>query len=463
MDPTDLTPDSQDCAAADLCAVGAAPQASLDYERLTVSECGKGCGNPADACASATEGPPARGPRPLHVAWGWQDFSWQRMADHAAASVPWRAARARALQDTADFYRGRRRWTAAALRWRLVAWGPAAAHATVAQALAATASWQRKARKRTKKFRNLDGIWHRERAAALEQRVDDKVWNCNGNSVQIVDLSTGEHRRVEVPCNDRTCPACADRRARRASRKIFDNLRQITAGERRSPDGPRHAYLLTFNVRHCGDAATDTQRLQAGWERWRSAWHAWQKDRYRKKHGKGAKHPRPAFAYVRVLEASSGTKKHGHAHLHVLAWLPRWFPWAAAQRWWRKGLRKADASLGVIYDDKLRRSPGNMDIDRGDAKAITGYVSKVSRYVSKFGVDILGCTPEAGAALADSLYGRRWMTTSVGLLAQPLAAEWQTLQKPDPVPRWEHWHLFAPREWSSVDTTAPPQRDNQLW
>lgn len=440
-----------------------APQASLDYQNITVTNAyTRGC-VAGGLCGPLASGPPAAPPRPLRVPWGWQGFSWQRMADHAAASVPWRAARAAELLRKADLYRGRRRQRETFLRyWTLVQWGQKCPHARIMDGLRASDKWWKRNNKRLREWRDYDGVWHRERAAALETRIDDKVWNCNGQSVLLLDLATNTERRVEVACGDRTCPACADKRARKGAKKIYDNLRQITAGEARSPDGPRRSLLLTFTVRHCGDAGTDARRLQAAWEGWRASWASYMRRKWQRRHGPRSRHPRPGFGYIRVLEVSSGDKRKGHAHLHVLAWLPKWFPWRDAQRWWRLALRCGDEKLGIIYTPELEASPGNLDIDPCKEKTLAGYVTKVTNYVSKFGVDILNCHTKEGAALADSLYGRRWMTTSVGLLAGELPQEWRVLSLPDPVPRYELWYAFAPRTWGVADRTGPPQRDNGL-
>lgn len=444
-----------------------APQASLDYEGLTVTHLG------GPVCfANWASNTPRTGPRLLVVPWGWDSFSWERLDQHSAASVPWRASRARALVDRARMFRARALQTIRFVKyWTPISWGTDAPHAKLNHNLCQLTWWHKRARQTVRTFRQSDGVWHRQRAASLEVTIKDKVWFCNGTSVWLLDPVSGNERQIDVPCNDRTCPNCAARRGRKAAAQLFTNLQRVTKCANKEAGGARKPQLLSFTVRHCGDTTTDARRLQLALCKFRSSWCSYQNRKWKAKYGvarKSKKNPNPkkptakkwrlSFDYVRVLEVAPGGKRKGHAHFHMIAWLPKWWPWADAQRWWRKALYKADAELGVVYEtQEMRDSPGNIDIDPNSGiAAMNGYITKVTNYVSKYGLDILSCTPEAGAGIADGLYGRRWITTSRGLFVRPLPQEWQVVTLPDRPVRWEHWHMFAPREWSSTDTTGPP-------
>ena len=277
---------------------------------------------------------------------------------------------------------------------------------------------------------SVGGPWHVARAEALGRTVAERIADCGRRRITLQNDMTGEVIERPIWCRQRTCPECAQRASKKLRRRMRQVLTYITAEEQREKRTP---VMLTFTVRHSGDVRADVQALSKAWARWRASWAAY---------AAGRGFARKGFAYLRTLEVTAGTRKDGHAHWHVLAWLPQWCPYKAMHRWWRKALRHES---GREADE----SPGYLRVDRvKSASRAMVYVSKVAQYVSKGLTGLEAMTPQVGAQVVDGLYGRRWFVTSAGFLAprEPDTSfdVWQVVQLPDPTPsrrRW--WTLYV--------------------
>jgi len=272
--------------------------------------------------------------------------------------------------------------------------------------------------------------WHVARAEALGRTVAERIADCGRRKITMQNDMTGEVIERPIWCRQRACPECAQRAAKRLRWRCKRIIGATTTEERQQKRTP---VMLTFTVRHSGDLQADVRALASAWARWRASWAAY---------AAGRGWTRKSFAYLRTLEVTAGKRKDGHAHWHVLAWLPEWIPYKAIQRWWRKALR---LESGRENDE----SPGNLRVDRvKNAGRAMSYVSKVAGYVAKGLTGLESFPISTGAAVLDALYCRRWYATSMGFLRvrEPDTSfdVWQVVGLPDALPvrrRW--WTLYV--------------------
>jgi len=272
--------------------------------------------------------------------------------------------------------------------------------------------------------------WHVARAEALGRTVAERIADCGRRKITLQNDITGEVIERPIWCRQRACPECAQRAAKRLRWRCKRIIGATTTEERQQKRTP---VMLTFTVRHSGDVQADVRALASAWARWRASWAAY---------AAGRGWTRKSFAYLRTLEVTAGQRKDGHAHWHVLAWMPEWVPFKALQRWWRKALR---LESGRENDE----SPGNLRVDRvKNASRAMAYVSKVAGYVAKGLTGLEAMPVQVGAAVLDALYCRRWYATSLGLLRvrEPDTSfdVWQVVGLPDALPvrrRW--WTLYV--------------------
>jgi len=289
--------------------------------------------------------------------------------------------------------------------------------------LVSVSDWARPGRARmaeryAKLAESRDSAWHRSRALSLGVDIAERVAHCGQETVTLQSVATGEILERPVECRQRLCKPCCDKRARRTAGRIaraFDQLDKWQAKR------GRHKQMITFTCRHSGSASLDAKRLQAAWKRLRSSFSAKQVTVVRKATGDKTAKPRMrGFAFCRVLELSGGTDKTGHAHFHVVAYLPRWNSYEWFQQAWRKALWAADCEIQADLDWNMPSDcmgSGNVDFAKdkpGKSATMANYVSKVANYIGKAGTDLLDLDEQAAGEFLGEFIGRRWVTTSVG-------------------------------------------------
>jgi len=132
----------------------------------------------------------------------------------------------------------------------------------------------------------------------------------------------------------------------------------------------------------------------------------------------------------------------GHAHFHVVAWLPKWCDYKRLHRWWAKALRKADSVIKVEWKTEVeKKHRGFIQFERFEkADGAIRYVTKACRYITKNSLELLQLSdPEAAAAILDYLYGKRQIAASVGFFVI-VASEWELVgQAPVVIGRCADW------------------------
>ncbi len=263
-----------------------------------------------------------------------------------------------------------------------------------------------------------DSAWHRSRARSLGVDIAERVTECGDDTVRLQNVMTGEVLDRPVECRQRLCKPCCDKRAKRTAGRIARSFAMLDSWQAKRG---RHKKMITFTVRHSGSASLDAKRLQAAWARMRSSFSAKQVTVVRKATGDKTAKPRMrGFAFCRVLELSGGTKKTGHAHFHVVAYLPRWNSYEWFQQAWRKALWAADCEIQADLDWNLPTDcmgSGNVDFAEdkpGKPASMGNYVSKVANYIGKAGTDLFELDEQAAGEFLGEFVGRRWVTTSIG-------------------------------------------------
>jgi hypothetical protein len=269
--------------------------------------------------------------------------------------------------------------------------------------------------------------WHRARADALGLPVADRMRLCGHGAVELASPQ-GEVVELPIGCAQHLCPKCEAKRLRKVGRRARLAIEAHDARQRRRH---RRATLLTLTVRDTGDPVADRERIMAGWKRWRSWW--------RKRYGW-------SFAFVLVVELTAGSADTGHAHAHVVAWMPRWFDW-----------KKAQAAWGRAVED------GNLDIqqrqDDATSKQALGYLTA---YLNK-ALQLAKVPPDVAASWLVGTYGKRRVTTSWRFWLADDKEPWELLAvRPAGFNRnglrgW--WRReYTPKPWPDCSTSgrAPP-------
>lgn len=154
--------------------------------------------------------------------------------------------------------------------------------------------------------------------------------------------------------------------------------------------------LLTLTERHQpgNDLTSQLNRMQIGWKRFlANITKAWGR-----------------MTFATVVEVTHGD--HGwHLHLHALAWLPAWTPYARLQRWWR-------LALGADADATGADAPGNVDVQEvwRNLAAAGGYVSKSAGWLAEYcakGESLAHLPAELRAEAVAAFYGRRLLRASM--------------------------------------------------
>jgi len=314
----------------------------------------------------------------------------------------------------------------------------------------------RTAAKWAAKAEDTGSRWHKSRSLALGVSIAERVDECGKDAIKLFNPQTGETKDKPTECRQRLCSACTSKRAKRMAGRI---ARAFKAHDQLQRRRFRRRWMITLTVRHSGQAWLDARRLQAGWELLRSAYYARQKRAVKRARGKSATVNNKGFDFVRVLELAGGKKRTGHAHLHVVAYLPRWNDWEWWQSAWRTCLATSDAKLcadlGVtIPDDAL--GAGNVDFANNKAAEeakLANYISKLASYIGKAGEDLLQLDTQAAGEFLGEFVGRRWITTSAGFwpleYARPIA--WILAEQPH-TPDRSHLAEW----WAGVQAAAPP-------
>lgn len=284
--------------------------------------------------------------------------------------------------------------------------------------------------------------WHATRSVSLGVTIAERLENCGKEAVTLANPLSGEQLERPVECRQRLCGDCASKRARRTAGRLNRAFKALDLQQRRAG---RTRTMITLTVKHSGYAWLDARRLQAAWQRLRSSWYSKQLSRVRQARGKEARPTHKGFAFVRVLELAGGTKRTGHAHLHVVAYLPRWNDWTWWQSAWRKALATSDPQVAAdtcteIPDDA--QGVGNVDFadsKQSQSAKLSNYVSKVANYVAKVGADLLQLDSQSAGEFLGEFTGRRWLTASVGF--------------------WPLEYL-RPTEWILSDTPRAPDRSH---
>lgn len=294
------------------------------------------------------------------------------------------------------------------------------------------ARWARKAEATGSK-------WHRARSLALGVTIAERVKGCGKEHVELFNPNTGERLAKPVGCRQRLCPDCTSKRARRTAGRIKRAFQAHDALQRRRG---RRRWMITLTAKHSGHAWLDARRIQRAWQLLRASYYARQVRAVKRARGAQAKVVNKGFDFVRILELAGGSRRTGHAHLHVVVYLPRWNSWEWFQGAWRAALGTADEQLQeelqvMIPADAI--GVGNVDFATNKAAEeaqLANYVSKLASYVGKAGTDLLQLDTQAAGEFLGQFVGRRWITTSVRFWPIELdrPAEWMlsaTPQTPD--------------------------------
>ena len=176
---------------------------------------------------------------------------------------------------------------------------------------------------------------------------------------------------------------------------------------------------------------------------------------------------------MRVLELAGGTQRTGHAHLHVVAYLPVWNDFAWWQKAWRNALSSADGRLtenGEIVLPANCYGSGNVDFatvtQRNSAKT-AHYVSKVANYIGKAGTDLEQLEPRAAGEFLGEFVGRRWLTTSRGFwpVFQDRPKEWVLTAMPQGKDRkhLDNWWNKKQVSLPGTDQPGPYYEPGPFW
>lgn len=252
--------------------------------------------------------------------------------------------------------------------------------------------------------------WHWTRALALGMPLTDRLDLCGEGSATLVDPKGDEHE-IGLGCKQALCSACEAKRRKREGRRV--RLAAEAADKRNRALGLR-AQLLTFTVRDTGRPAEDRARMIAAWAKWRAWWSAREKrkqdrvNRRRKARGLPPVRLRRGFDFLLVVEITPGTKGQGHAHLHVVAWLPAWWDWKRGQRQWAK------------------TTGGNVDVSN-KTRAGGSPVAYLVKYVEK-GSRLTDLAPEVAADWLGGTYGARRLTCSRGMWVVESGPGWALVE-----------------------------------
>ena len=275
------------------------------------------------------------------------------------------------------------------------------------------------------------GRWHRERARAAARGPAQRAAECGHRILQVYHHGTGEIEGVPEPCRQLCCPRCMVKRKRKLVARALQAVRAVTM---RQQARHRRPWLLTLTVRRLpGDgAAQQRQRIAAAWPKFRASLHkllGWSPE------------------FLRVDECAAKASPNGHAHWHIVAWLPRILPFSDIQRIWNR-------ALGCQKDYSKEEAKGNIDLQAGDgADQAVAYAFKALAYVGKSAFDITRLDEQRAAEYLEAMYGQRTVATSRGFwlveYRQPVAwGVWTTPRR-----RWAP----GPMWWRQVDTgTGPP-------
>jgi len=344
--------------------------------------------------------------------------------------------------------------------------------ATAKETLRSISDWAmpgraRMAERYAKIGQERNSAWHKSRALSLGVSIAERVAHCGQETITLENPTTGQVLDRPVECRQRLCQPCNSARSKRTAGRL---LRAFATLDQQEAKRGRHKEMFTLTVKHSGSAAVDSQRLQGAWKRMRASFYARQVSIARAATGDPkAKPRRPGFAFVRVLELAGGRDKTGHAHLHVVAYLPRWNDWKWWQQAWRKAVWCADCEIQADLDWNIPydcMGVGNVqfaELQKDKAAQVGFYVAKVANYVSKTSADLEALQPEAAGDFLGETIGRRWVTTSVGfwpvVLDRP--REWVLQSMPEAKSRG---HL---KDWwtkvSTMPGTGPPGAQRRLF
>lgn len=287
--------------------------------------------------------------------------------------------------------------------------------------------------------------WHLTRATGLGLSMYERTLTC-GHGVAVMKSPKGEAHEVELGCGQQLCPKCEDKRRRKVARRLRLAARRADARNRIRNRVPT---LLTFTVRDTGDPAADRATMMHAWTRWRAWWSSKarrkRQARWRKRvaaaEAEGRRPPAPwpnpklgyGFDFALVVEVTPGAEGTGHAHLHVVAWLPKWWDWKAGAEQWA---RHADGNVDISLKTQDGANP---------AAYLAKYVAKGSRIE-----DLPG---EVAGEWLGKTYGKRRVTCSRGFWLVETQQAWVLLEvHPAPVDRkgllgW--WLEGKPPPWPS--------------
>ena len=202
------------------------------------------------------------------------------------------------------------------------------------------------ARRRCQPFREK---WYLARAKGQLERFD-QVRECGGKDVvQSCGECGHEARRITSWCRHwRLCVGCRSRRGIvyrkrfRASREHA--LRRLSFLMNRVSGACKLSEkLLTLTLAHSGDVAHDLHTLPRAW-RW-----FWRLLREQLERDGMAKEIVRQLVYVRVIEATRGTKHDGHAHMHVYLIAP-YIHHEVLGLLWARALRRCGCDVNANCD-----------------------------------------------------------------------------------------------------------------
>ena len=246
--------------------------------------------------------------------------------------------------------------------------------------------------------------WHLARAHGLGLPMIDRMALCGDGRLVLRDPKGQEHVSG-IACRQPLCRKCEDKRRAKDARRLRLAARQADA---RNKARHRVPHLLTFTVRDTGDPAADRDVMMRAWAKWR-AWWAARAARAAQRHGRSKPAGGWGFDFALVVEVTPGTQRQGHAHLHVVAWLPKWWKWSAGAAQWQ------------------RTTGGNVDIGVRTHKGGSNPAAYLAKYVSK-GSRIEGLPGEVAGDYLGQTYGKRRITSSRGFWLVERQSRWELVE-----------------------------------